>query len=402
MNKNIIIIGGGISGITTALSLQLLGFETTIYAQHLVDEQTPLDPKFASLYPAASVIPHSIQFKNLRTLFPASLAIFELLHNQRLASIEIQRHYEVFEFPVEFPEYTQYLHNVSSIDNIDQAYVPHRADTSKIHGWVFDCFITHWPDYIQQLYQIYQQAGGEIHQKEVRKDQVSDLPTDYIINCTGVWSNRLFSDEKESQLIRGHLLHLPDQEPVSASTGHSLSYNYTPDPSVYATPDGSPSDVYFYPINGNWILGGSRQPGTLSQKDGWEGQEHEDTVVIDGLNVPRQIIELNKELLNRSYGKSFDGIPSSIKARVGYRFTREAANDGLRVEPEEVDNKMVIHNYGHGGAGVTLSWGCALNVLQLLAEHKPVTTLSDITTDSNLLKNLQLHLHQVYLNYFES
>ena len=26
----------------------------------------------------------------------------------------------------------------------------------------------------------------------------------------------------------------------------------------------------------------------------------------------------------------------------------------------------IIHNYGHGGAGVSLAWGCALDVLALL------------------------------------
>ncbi|XP_047995991.1 D-amino-acid oxidase-like [Leguminivora glycinivorella] len=51
--------------------------------------------------------------------------------------------------------------------------------------------------------------------------------------------------------------------------------------------------------------------------------------------------------------------------------------DQVRLETEIVDGKLVIHNYGHGGSGVTLFWGCASNVLDLLQEnlnqiHKPL------------------------------
>jgi D-amino-acid oxidase len=36
------------------------------------------------------------------------------------------------------------------------------------------------------------------------------------------------------------------------------------------------------------------------------------------------------------------------------------------LEKESIGEKIVIHNYGHGGAGVTLSWGCADEVVKLV------------------------------------
>jgi len=36
-----------------------------------------------------------------------------------------------------------------------------------------------------------------------------------------------------------------------------------------------------------------------------------------------------------------------------------------RLEAKPLGDKLLIHNYGHGGAGVTLSWGCAAEVVGL-------------------------------------
>jgi D-amino-acid oxidase len=50
--------------------------------------------------------------------------------------------------------------------------------------------------------------------------------------------------------------------------------------------------------------------------------------------------------------------------RVGLRPARRG---GPRVEAETVAGGTIIHAYGHGGAGMTLSWGCADEVVRLVS-----------------------------------
>ncbi|WP_419936243.1 FAD-dependent oxidoreductase [Candidatus Palauibacter sp.] len=55
-----------------------------------------------------------------------------------------------------------------------------------------------------------------------------------------------------------------------------------------------------------------------------------------------------------------------IRTTVGLRPFRPA---GFRVAAERLDDKTVIHNYGHGGAGISLSWGTGLLVAELAEPH---------------------------------
>lgn len=55
-----------------------------------------------------------------------------------------------------------------------------------------------------------------------------------------------------------------------------------------------------------------------------------------------------------------------IHTTVGLRPFRES---GFRVEPEKLDGKIVIHNYGHGGGGMSLSWGTGFLAAEMALEH---------------------------------
>jgi D-amino-acid oxidase len=61
---------------------------------------------------------------------------------------------------------------------------------------------------------------------------------------------------------------------------------------------------------------------------------------------------------------SFD--PLTCPYRAGVRPFRK---ETYRLGPETVGGKLVVHNYGHGGAGITMSWGCAEIVRDMVVRH---------------------------------
>src|ERR671913_1772897 len=75
--------------------------------------------------------------------------------------------------------------------------------------------------------------------------------------------------------------------------------------------------------------------------------------------MDRNLIASNKFKLSPRLDISRDRI---VKETVGLRPFRKR---GFRVEKQELGSKTIIHNYGHGGSGWSLSWGTAKLVTEL-------------------------------------
>jgi D-amino-acid oxidase len=115
-----------------------------------------------------------------------------------------------------------------------------------------------------------------------------------------------------------------------------------PGVSEFFVEEGEPP-VYYFPHGDTAVLGGTAQDGNSDTTP--------DPVVAAAIVDRCAAIE-----------------PRFADARIlGHRVGLRPVRDTVRLECQQVGDTRVIHNYGHGGAGVTLSWGCAREVVRLLS-----------------------------------
>ena len=367
----VLILGAGINGLTTGVLLSALGIPSTIVTHRRADRSsTAPDPFFASRYPAASVIPHAVRVDDVVAHMRETQAFFEVLRQHGTFGVRQQMHYELFESPVEDPPYAPTMHDFRRLpgDGSGRPSAPSRPGTDAVYGWRFRTYFAETPTYVRRLFDVYEAAGGRVETREpLTRGDLSDLPGAAVVNCLGAGSRDLFDDPSPHRFLEGRLVYAPVSRPaIDRQHREVCSYNYAPSAEVYAASDGSPAGLYVYPRSDVWVIGGTKQP--VDPGEGATGASVTGpTYTVDGHAIPRPMVDVNAEILKGMYG--IDIRETDLRATRGLRFARDLDGSGVRLEAEPGNGRPVVHNYGHGGAGVTLSWSSALRVARLLHRH---------------------------------
>jgi D-amino-acid oxidase len=149
-----------------------------------------------------------------------------------------------------------------------------------------------------------------------------------VVNCVGLSARALVGDATLVP-VRGQVVRVAR----SGALEHFLLDDYNP-----------AGVTYVVPRSRDIVLGGSAQEG------------REDLAVDPGESAA---IAARCSALEPSLAAA-----PVLSVGVGLRPFRPQ----VRVEREALGRACLIHDYGHGGAGVTLSWGCAAEVARLASE----------------------------------
>jgi len=203
---------------------------------------------------------------------------------------------------------------------------PDELPPGYTHGLRFAVPLVEMPVYLPWLYRQYVEGGG--HQVVRRIDalpELLDLNPDVIVNCAGLAAGKLVGDTS-TYPIRGQIVRV-------VNPGLSLSMRDETHPAGRA---------YVHPRTNDCILGGTLDAGV------W------DTTVDDETTM--SIINRCSDLVPALAGAAV------IEALVGLRPGRPEVR--LERDDELLPGVPVVHNYGHGGSGITLGWGCAADAVR--------------------------------------
>ena len=317
-NREILILGAGVSGLTCAVALAERG-----YAVRVLTAAMPLQT--TSAVAGGLWMPYKIEPKD-RVIEWSRVTVERLIELSRDAECGVieTESWQLFRRPPESDElFWLRALPVDRWRRLDGGGIP----AGYVDGYSLRVFVMDVPVYLPWLARRVEMLGGTI---ELLPSPVESLDLlfsrcNVIVNCAGLSAGRL-CDDREVFPIRGQVVKVENTSIRRAICDEQDEAELT----------------YTIPRSRDVVLGGTTEPGQV------------DTTPDSA--VSRRLIDRNARLQ-----------PALAQARVlreevGLRPGRSA----VRLQREDRAGGTIIHNYGHGGAGYTVSWGCAADVAAIV------------------------------------
>lgn len=316
---NVLVIGCGVSGLTTALYLLREGHNVTIWAKDLPPYTTSNMAAAVwypyQAYPAEKV---TVWGKSAYTAFTQMIGI-------EGCGVFMTTVMELFSSPHADPWW------VSAIPNFRHAS-PQELRPGYQDAYVFEAPVIDTHVYLDYLVCSVQTLGGKIERRVLNDLSEAFVHSAAVINCSGLGARDLLHDTE-----------------LRPARGQTVRIRHNGSRLTLLDEDGPNRLAYIVPRTHDIILGGTYE-------------ENIESIEVDPQEA-RAILRRCAALAPEFAHVSQEDI---LSVQCGLRPVRSI----IRLEAERpAPDRLLLHNYGHGGAGITLSWGCAQEVASLLHQH---------------------------------
>jgi D-amino-acid oxidase len=312
----VVVVGAGVVGLSCAARLLADGHRVDVLARDLPLETTSAVAA-AIWYPYRAEPPDRV-LGWARTSFQTFAAIAEEAPE---AGVTMRRGHEVLREESPPPWWAEAVPDLAETYAVPEGYAA---------GWEFTLPVIEMPLHLKWLAGIVRDRGGTI-----TRMNLSALPqgADAVVNCAGI-AARFLADDPTVYPVQGQVV-LVEQVGLDR----------------WALDSSGPT--YVVPRSNDIVVGGTDVEGE------WSRTPSPDIAAA----ILRRALRLVPDLAGAGV--------------LGHRVGLRPARPSVRLE-YDTRRPEVVHCYGHGGAGVTLRWGCAEEVAGLISEVGPGPAAADV------------------------
>jgi D-amino-acid oxidase len=324
---DVVVIGAGVIGLTTGVCLAESGLGVVIRAAEPPQRTT-------SAVAGAIWGLHLVEDSDRVNRWSAdTLAVLTGLadRNER-AGVRLVSGLEAAPAPYTAPDWSTLLGGVTACQTAD-------LPAGFAAGWRYTSPVCSMPVYLEYLLARFRQAGGQLQIAPVASLAAAARETTapVIVNCTGIAAHGLVPDPSLTP-VRGQVV-------ITENPGVTEFF--------IGLGEDSSAVSYIFPHDGRVVLGGTELAGDWSVEPRPETAER----------ILRDCTAIEPRLAGARVLEHLVGLrPLRPQVRLEAEPVK-ATDGGLDTGRGE---RLLVHNYGHGGAGITLSWGCAHKVADLI------------------------------------